>query len=424
MKIGYARVSTGSGEQLSALEAQVARVEAAGVDRVISDVESGLSNEREGMNELLELIDSKRVREIVTTRVDRLGRDATATDSLIVLCGKRGVTITTLDGGTVEAETPTGFLMARLSTSLAEMESKMISLRIRRGLEQRRKNHAPCRGKVSWGYRLSEDKVRIEPNPETWDDAKHFLHILREAKWRMYPALQQFDRPCGLGSVGAVKAWLLNPILRGGIGYLRKGNHQYEQVVWDLHEPLISHAEFRIILIKLEENRRQWGQNANRVAKILTGLCYCTCCRQKLSYAGGQKTNALICRTGGCRSLYKSTPEKVIIEAVNNELSKKASELGQSINEEPPEAAGLRDQIDRLEKMNDPDLDEAIAAKRAKLRELLTTSSPKDLERVAALAQPEAWAMATEEELRLIYLEFVSRIYAERGLVSQIDLKI
>ena len=122
--------------------------------------------------------------------------------------------------------------------------------------------------------------------------------------------------------------------------------------------------------------------------------------------------------------MYKSTPEKVIIEAVNNELSKKASELGQSINEEPPEAAGLRDQIDRLEKMNDPDLDEAIAAKRAKLRELLTTSSPKDLERVAALAQPEAWAMATEEELRLIYLEFVSRIYAERGLVSQIDLKI
>ena len=96
---------------------------------MITDVESGLSNEREGMNELLTLIDSRQVKEVLVTRVDRLGRDASATDSLIVLAGKRGVRITTLDGGQIEAETPTGFLMARLSTSLAEMESKMLSLR-------------------------------------------------------------------------------------------------------------------------------------------------------------------------------------------------------------------------------------------------------------------------------------------------------
>ena len=165
VKIGYCRVSTRSGEQLSALESQVSRVEGAGVDRVITDVESGLSNERPGMNELLQLIDSKQVSEVVATRVDRLGRDASATDSLIILAGRKGVTITTLDGGTVEAETPTGFLMARLSTSLAEMESKMLSLRIKRGFEQRRKTHKPCRGKAPWGYQISQDKSRIVRRP-------------------------------------------------------------------------------------------------------------------------------------------------------------------------------------------------------------------------------------------------------------------
>ena len=76
------------------------------------------------MNELLSLIDSRQVTEVVATRVDRLGRDASATDSLIILAGRKGVTITTLDGGTVEAETPIGFLMSRLSTSLAEMEEQ------------------------------------------------------------------------------------------------------------------------------------------------------------------------------------------------------------------------------------------------------------------------------------------------------------
>ena len=59
LKIGYCRVSTSTGEQLSALKSQVARIETAGVDRIICDTESGLNNEREGMNELLTLIDSR-----------------------------------------------------------------------------------------------------------------------------------------------------------------------------------------------------------------------------------------------------------------------------------------------------------------------------------------------------------------------------
>ena len=366
LKIGYCRVSTGSGEQLSALESQVARIKAAGVDRVITDVESGLSNDREGMNELLHLIDSKQVTEVVSTRVDRLGRDAGATDSLIILAGKRGVTITTLDGGTVEAETPTGFLMARLSTSLAEMESKMLSLRIKRGFEQRRKTHKPCRGKAPWGYAISSDKSRIVRDPLAWHDALDFLDTLRSVEWRMNTALDRFEKPCPLNSCRAVKAWLVNPILRGGIGYLQKANHQFEQVVWDLHEPLISHAEFRYIQIKLEENRRHWGTNTDRTPKVLTGLCWCPNCGKKLAYAGSRTINSVICKTRGCISQYKGTRESLIIEEVNRQLAAKATELGQHITEEPPEAAGIRDQIDRLEQMNDPDLEEAIAAKRAK----------------------------------------------------------
>ena len=144
---------------------------------MITDIESGLSNEREGMNELLNLIDSRQVEEVLVTRVDRLGRDASATDSLIVLAGKRGVRITTLDGGQIEAETPTGFLMARLSTSLAEMESKMLSLRIRRGLEQRRKTHKPCRGRARGFNYPREGPTRR--TLETWDSAREFLDILR-----------------------------------------------------------------------------------------------------------------------------------------------------------------------------------------------------------------------------------------------------
>ena len=425
LKIGYCRVSTSTGEQLSALKSQVARVEMAGVDRVITDIESGLSNDREGMNELLTLIDSRQVEEVLVTRVDRLGRDASATDSLIVLAGKRGVRVTTLDGGQIEAETPTGFLMSRLSTSLAEMESKMLSLRVRRGLEQRRKTHKPCRGRAPWGYAISSDKSRFIRDVNSWESAREFLDILRSEGWRMNAALDRFEGPCPLNSCRAVKAWLLNPILRGGIGYhFHKKTFTWAEVVWDLHDPLISHGEFRQMVLKMEENRNHWGRNANRTPKLLTGLCWCPNCGKKLKYAGTRSVNSVLCTTRGCVSRYKSTRESLIVESVNKALAAKATQLGQHITEEPPEAAALRDQIDRLQKLNDPDLDDVIKAKQQKLTSLLATSSPTDRKRVAALAQPEAWEMATEEELRMIYLEFVSRVEADRGQVVSVALKI
>ena len=392
---------------------------------MITDIESGLSNEREGMNELLNLIDSRQVQEVLVTRVDRLGRDASATDSLIVLAGKRGVKITTLDGGQIEAETPTGFLMSRLSTSLAEMESKMLSLRVRRGLEQRRKTHKPCRGRAPWGYAISSDKSRFVRDLHSWDSAREFLDILRAEGWRMNSALDRFEGPCPLNSCRAVKAWLLNPILRGGIGYhFNNKTFTWAEVVWDLHDPLISHGEFRLMRLKMEENRAQWGRNSNRDPKLLTGLCWCPNCGKKLKYAGGRTIPSVVCTTRGCVSRYKSTHESLIVEAVNKALANKAEQLGQHITEEPPEAAALRDQIDRLQKLNDPDLDDAIKAKQQKLTNLLATSSPTDRKRVAALAQPEAWEMATKEELRMIYLEFVSRIEADRGQVVSVALKI
>ena len=425
MKIGYCRVSTSSGEQLSALESQIARIENAGVERVITDIESGLSNEREGMNELLSLIDAKKITEVVATRVDRLGRDASATDALILLAGRRGVKITTLDGGAIEAETPTGFLMSRLTTSLAEMESKMLSLRIKRGLEQRRKTHKPCRGRAPWGYQISTDKSRIERNPETWDAANSFLDILRANNWRMQRTIDLFQEPCPLNATRSVKAWLKNPILRGGLGYGRRTDDTFERVVWDLHEALLSHQEFKVITIKMEENRAHWGNNAQSTPKLLTGLVRCPNCKRNLRYAGGRIRLAVICNTSGCVSRFKGTYETIVTDAIKKELIKRAADLAQRIEvEEPPEAEALRQQISKLEAFDDADLEDAIEAKKQKLKEVLTTSSPMRPDRAAALAEPAAWEMATPEELRLIFQEFVQYAEADRGEVVSVRLKI
>jgi DNA invertase Pin-like site-specific DNA recombinase len=424
MRIGYARVSTASGEQLSALDGQVSRVLDAGVERVITDVESGLSNERPGMLELLELIDTKAITEVVATRVDRLGRDACATDALIVLAAKRGVAITTLDGGQVEAETPTGFLLSRISTSLAEMESRMLSLRIRRGLEQRRKQAKPCRGRAPWGYRISKDRSRFEPHPQHWPQAQQFLALLAENRWRMNTALDLFPHPIPLNSCRAVKAWLKNPVVRGGIGYHQQKNHEYAEVVWGQHPPLVDPAQWDVIKTQLELNRRHWGANVSLTPNLLTGLCWCPNCDKRLSYAGSRKVASVICRTRGCVSQYKGTRESVVVTAINKTLTARSQDLASIAESEPAEATELRKQIHKLEQLGDPDLQGAIEMKQAKLKLVLQRPSQRQQEIARALATDSAWENALPEELRAIYSEVVDRVYADRGEVVSVRLRI
>ena len=424
MKVAYARVSTSSGEQLSALDNQIRRLREAGADRVIHDVESGLSNDRPGMTELLSLIDTRQITELIATRVDRLGRDATATDALILLAGERGVRITTLDGGVVEMQTPTGFLMSRLSTSLAEMESKMLSMRIKRGFEQRRAQGHPCRGRAPWGYRISSDKSCFEPDPETWGRAERFLELLRMYGWRMNAALDAFDDPIPLNSCRAVKAWLKNPILRGGVGYLQVKNHEYSEIIWDQQRALIDRDEWPLIVMQFEQNRRHWGSNVAKIPNLLTGLCWCPNCGKRLSYAGSRKIKSVICRTRGCISRYKGTYEQLISTIISEELMKRALVLSACLGEEPAEAAGLRVQIARLEAMADPDLQSALDTKRKRLEEVLTAPGARQQEIVEVLMEPEAWELATPEEKRVVYLEFVARVEADRGRVVSVRLKL
>jgi DNA invertase Pin-like site-specific DNA recombinase len=163
-RIGYARVSTD--EQSDALEPQVGRLMAAGCQRVITDVESGKVDDRDGLVELLALVKARRVGEIVVTRVDRLGRHAAHADTLLALCEAQGVMVRALDGGVIETATPQGFLMARLQTGLAEMESRMLSLRVRRSFAEYRRQGRHLRKRAPFGYAKAGHQLR--PHPEHW----------------------------------------------------------------------------------------------------------------------------------------------------------------------------------------------------------------------------------------------------------------
>jgi len=428
IRIGYCRVSTATGEQAAALINQRARIQASGVDEIIEDIESGRSQERPGYLELLRRIANKSVNEIVCTRIDRLGRDAAATDAFIAVAAKHKVEIVCLDGGTVEAQSPQGFLMARMATSMAEVESRMLSMRVKAGYAEGRKRARPLRGRAAWGYCKNADNSALTPDPVEFPRAQHFVALLKQVNIRTNTVLDEWHKrklgPIPLNSCRAVRGWLLNPTIRGGLGYNQQPNHVFTEVIWDTHPPLISHTEFAVMERQLKDNRRRWGHSASTTPRLLTGLCVCAGCNRKMTYAGSRRIASVICKSRECEQRYRSTHEDVVRAAINAALSTKAQEIASSITTENPEEITLRAQIAQFESMGDPDLEPAIELKRQRLQALSEHRGP-DPELLRAFSNPAVWDhLQSFEELRQVYLSYVQQVTIRMQVVEAVVLRL
>lgn len=424
LRVGYLRVSTSSGEQLSALDAQGVRVKAEDCDMVLTDVETGRNPLRAHYQSLRQLIDAGVVAEVVATQFSRLGRDSRESDDFVKLCDAKGVTCRTLDDGILTMATPEDLLLTRLKGSLSEGESMRLSRRVRRGLEAGRAMGKPMR-KPCWGYRLSSDRKRLEPDPVEFPRAQRFLALLRSLNWRMSTAVREFEEPTPLSSCRAVRSWLLNPTIRGGIAYHQKPNHRFEKVLWDRHEPLLSHGEFAEFERIAELNRTMWGHNVQVKPRLLTGLCVCDECGTRLAYVAGRTIASVKCKGTRCSQLYRSTREEVIVKYAVKEITSRAAQtLAASVShDEPPEASELRHQIASLQALGDPDLADVIAAKKVRLESVLQIPRV-DVEIAQKVADPRWHDLATYEEMQTLLHQLVDEIVISKQVPVAISLRI
>jgi DNA invertase Pin-like site-specific DNA recombinase len=424
LTVAYARVSTASGEQLSALDAQIAWLESQGPDVLLSDVESGRVISRPNYQQLRAMVDRGQVGTVIATALSRLGRDAAESDAFVALCDARGVVVTTRDEGRLSMATPEDLLLTRLRGSLNQGESMRISQRVRRGLEQGRAMRKPMR-RPCWGYRLRADRLALEPDPEQWHHAQRFIDALQAGGWRMLPALTAHRETVPFRSVRGVRAWLLNPTIRGGIGYQQGRNHTFAEVHWDQHPALLTHAQFAEFERQVQQNRRLWGSNVTRQPRILTSLVVCAECGNVMKYISGRAIPSLRCYGDLCSQLYRGTREDVIVQFAIDAIRERAVErlAAMATQSEPPEARELRRQIESLEKLADPDLAPVIEAKRQRLEAVLTRPTV-DGELVQKLADPRWWDLADAAEVSVILRACVRRVTVTRQAPSAIDLTL
>ena len=423
LRVAYGRVSTTSGEQLSALETQLNWLRNQACDLVLSDVESGRNIERPDYQRLRALIEEGRVAEVVATRLDRLGRLASECDAFVELCDRKRTAVTTRDDGRLTMATPEDLLLTRLKASLAQGESMKISQRIHKAREQGKRDGRPMK-KPCFGYRISRDRKRLELDPEQAPIAMELIDALRASNWRMQPVLEEFIGRIPLNSVRALRSWLLNPTIRGALAYDQIKNHEFKQVLWDQHDALLSHEDFAAMQVVMECNRRLWGRHGHKSVRALTGLCVCGECGNKLVYIPGRRWPSLRCRGDVCSQRYKGIRESEVLgfatEAMAAQAAQRLAAMAESVDK--PEVALLRAQIETLQAQNDPDLLEVLERKKNRL-ESLVSAPALDQELARKIADPRWFDTLEYDELTLVLHQVVECIEITRQEPSGLRLK-
>jgi DNA invertase Pin-like site-specific DNA recombinase len=422
MRVAYGRVSTASGEQASALRAQLEWLKDQDPALLLQDVESGMNTDRAGYLELLGLVEAGRVTELLATRSDRLGRDAQELVRLVQLCDAKGAAVRTRDDGKLSAKTAEELIMLYLKAAMGQAESMRLSLRVHAGLGQGRAMGKPMR-KPCWGYRLSDDRLRLELKEPDATIAREFIDALKASGWRMLPTLKA-NSLVPFGSVRGVRAWLLNPTIRGAIGYRQLKNHQFEQILWDQHEALMTPDEYAEMERAIARNRKLWGVHGQKTVRALTGLCICSECENRLKYIGGRSIASLKCSGDKCSQLYKGVREELVLRWVTAELPKVAAgKLAAMVEQsEPVEVALLRRRVEELEALHDQELQAVIEAKRQRLEQLLVTPNV-DAELLQRISDPAWFATLTYEELTVLLHRLVGRILIAKQVPTALSLR-
>ncbi|GJL00251.1 DNA invertase [Klebsiella oxytoca] len=119
--LGYARVSTSHQK----LTAQISELKIAGVrdDRIFTDMMSGATDEREGLQRLLGRAEKDDI--ILCTKMDRLGRNTADMIHIVDACHKKGISIRFLENG-LSTEGTMGKMVIQILAAVAEAERERI----------------------------------------------------------------------------------------------------------------------------------------------------------------------------------------------------------------------------------------------------------------------------------------------------------
>ncbi len=447
MIYGYARVSTVEQSlEYDALKQQVKRLEDAGADLVLVDVESGRSNKRKEFNKLLKLVEQGKVREIIVTRIDRLGRSDIDVIRTIQLFNDCGIILRILDAP-IDVSSSFGRFSASQMAALADFESRLLSERTRHGMAYFR-----SQGKVQracFGYELTKE-YKLKPHKKDFPIAREIIEkLLADYSYRAI-SKYLFEEYEIKFSLSGLRHWVENPAICGHTRYFTEmeqrrnpKNPRPPMIIRNTHKAVATEAEINQIKHNIKTKPRLFVGN-KKPEYPLKGLLKCAHCgggmfRIISRYKSGE-THWIRCNRHA-RNVHlcpnKTNARLTILTTQVIELiTQKAIEITEQSNVrshntvEPPELLDLRQELANLQAMNSSnpaiiaavrDIENQIEAEVIRLQ----YASKIDYDRLKlawTYSQATFWKSLDDEDLRDAFKSFLEAVFVDdSGNVSSVS---
>src|SRR5450631_3109220 len=169
--IGYVRVSTDrQAERGSSLDAQAEKIRAMALvqgtelaDIIVESGESAKSLNRPGMTQLLELVDTGKVKAVIVAKLDRLTRSVKDLCELLERFERKGVALVSV-AESLDTGSAAGRLVLNIMAAVSQWEREAIGERTRDAMRHKRSQGQRV-GNIAFGSRLAADGQHLEPDP-------------------------------------------------------------------------------------------------------------------------------------------------------------------------------------------------------------------------------------------------------------------
>ena len=406
MRVGYCRVSTQKSEQDISLEGQQQQLLAAGCDEVIVERASAFKGQRKGWTHLWALVASGKVAEVLVVDQSRLSRSGDDLEFLQA-CAMKKVVVRALTGGVIETESVGGFIQAGVMSVMNQAYSRLNSAKVKDGLARRRAAGHYAVGYCPFGYRYIDGLV--EPDPDQWGPARE--------RWERLMAMEMnllgYCREFGGVSRSGLTNWVRNPMLRGIVPHQQGGV-----------KPLISAEEWETAKRLLARRTHSRVQTGAQRTHLFSSLIACASCGRSLHRHVTQYHRfRWKCAYASCdwfgRSIAEALVRQQAVEVLRREARPMAQAAQQANNAKASEKTLVQVEVEnklaallQLQESGVQSLGTSIETLRDQIAALAAPVAGPDWQGLAELVAG-GLDSASDEELRVIFLEFFERIRFE-----------
>lgn len=301
-----------------------------GATRFYEYVGSGFAVEKRrsstAWQELVQDIRNGVLSRLLATDISRAARKDELLTELIELCDQCGVEFQAA-GLRVSHDTAMGWYSAKQMSLIAELYSRDLSDRIKRGQAAAIARGVPAftSKHLPWHLMRDPDKRHgVLPDPERWPLARQLVLDYIQGRDSLDGMSKRvYERFGVMSTASAMHKWLRSHSLQG-----HYGKRDGPVLISSCFPALINAEETEQLQRRLEINRKRWGTTSTHRIYALTGLCRCLHCERAMVYTTVRKPKSqeLYCYlrcalVRSCPGFRRNIPGELVEMAVLHRLN-------------------------------------------------------------------------------------------------------